>query len=141
MNLKKGEIIFAATHAELLNSVLGTHYKAWMKSGTKLRDGKWLWMIELTNSKSSAGFINKLVGTERISEKHLGTEFTFENHNTYVNAMMTGKPYDASDRVVFDVVKSGYSRRYIFRGVFRLNKEECTQTENIWDLIMPEYSF
>lgn len=135
--MKSGEFVYARTHADLLNELLGTNYKAWMKSGIRLPDGRWLWMIELGNFVSPSGWKNRLVGN-KISEKHVGRDFVFE-HNTYKNALLIGKKFDSSDRVVFDMDKSGSHRKYVFRGVFRLNKEESTLDENVWDLIMDEY--
>ncbi len=138
--MKVGDCIYARTHAELLNELCGTNYKAYMKSSKKLPDGKLLWMIELGDFVSSSGWINKLESSDRISEKHIGDDFSFDKHNTYVNAVIDWKDWDDSDRVVFDIVKTGTSRKYIFRGVFRLNKDECTLNENVWDLILDKYN-
>ena len=138
--MKIGEVVYARTHADLLNELLGTNYKAWMKSGIRLPDGRWLWMVELGNFVSTAGWINRLVGMGKISEKHIGRDYVFEGHSTYKYALLTGDKFDDSDRVIFDMDKSGSMRKYIFRGVFRLNKEESTLDENIWDLIMDEYN-
>lgn len=138
--MKIGEVVYAKTHAELLNELLGTDYKAWMKSSIKLPDGKLLWMIELGNFVSASGWINRQVGFDKISEKHIGTEFDFDAHNTYKGAIIDRQPWNCADRVVFDMIKSGTSRKYVFRGVFRLNKESSTVDENIWELIMDEYT-
>ena len=134
--MKVGECVYASTHAELLNELLGRHYKAWMKSSLTLPDGKMLWMIELGDFVSPAGWKNKLVSNTRISEKHVEKGFTYKEHGTYKGGYW---PYPMV-RVVFDVRKDGYRRKYIFRGVFRLNTEECKLDENIWDLIKDEYT-
>ena len=139
--MKIGESVYANKHVEFLNELLGTDYKAWMKSSRKLSDGKLLWMIELGNFVTKAGFINKLVGQDKISEKHSEKDFAYEGHNTYKRALSNGQSWDYSERVVFDVVKLGSSRKYVFRGVFRLNKEESTVEENIWNLVADEYKF
>ena len=138
--MKIGEIVYARTHAELLNELLGTNYKSWMKSVKELPGGSVLWMIQLGNFVSSSGWINKLVGMNRISERHIEKDYAFERHNTYKGSIIDGQYWNSADRVVFDIVKNGSNRIYIFRGVFRLNKEESTVDENIWDLIMDEYS-
>lgn len=138
--MKIGEVVYAKTHAELLNELLGTDYKAWMKSSIKLPDGKLLWMIELGNFVSVSGWINRQVGFDKISEKHIGEEFDFDAHNTYKGAIIDRQSWNSADRVVFDMIKSGTSRKYVFRGVFRLNKESSTVDENIWELIMDEYT-
>ena len=44
-------------------------------------------------------------------------------------------------RVVFDLVEFGSYRKYIFRGVFRLDKEKCTYSKNVWHKISDEYKF
>ena len=72
------------------------------------------------------------------TETHLGTIFDFE-HNTYQHALETGQYFDDSDRVVFDIVKQFGRRKYVFRGVFRLNKAKCTLCENVWELVLSEY--
>ena len=136
--MKIGEFVYANTHAELLNELLGTNYKAFMKCAIKLPDGKLLWMIELGNFVSKSGWINRLTSTVRITEKQVAREFT--GHVTYRKALLENEYFDSRDRVVFDIVKGWNSRKYIFRGVFRLNKEESTDEENIWDLVADEYT-
>ena len=138
--MKIGEYIYAKTHAEFLNELLETDYKAWMKSSIILPDGKRLWMIDLGNFVTSSGWQNVLIGNNKISEKHISKDFAFENHNTYWGARQSSKSWGPETRVVFDIVKGGSSRKYIFRGVFRLNREESSIEENVWDLIMDEYN-
>ena len=139
--MKRGEIICAKTHAELLNKVLGTNYKAWMKSSIKLPDGRLLWMIELGSSISPAGWINKMTSANSISEKHVGGNYAFSGHETYVGSRVNGISWDPSDRAVFDILKIGSVRKYVFRGVFRINTEKSSLYENVWDLILDEYNF
>ena len=139
--MKVGEIVYARTNADLLNEVLGTNYKAWMKSSIMLPDNKRLWMIELGNFVTTAGWKNTLLGGTKLSEIHVGGDYTFDSHNTYWGARQSGKSWGPEIRVVFDIVKGSYSRKYIFRGVFRLNREESSISENVWDLIMDEYNF
>lgn len=38
--MKIGDCIYAKTHAQFLNQILGKEYKAWMKSSYELPDGK-----------------------------------------------------------------------------------------------------
>jgi hypothetical protein len=138
--MKIGTIIYANTHAAFLNELLGTSYKAWMKSGYNLRDGRLIWMIELGDFVGPSGWINKLVSRECISERHTDMNFQFE-HNTYKNAVRTGAYWNDAERVVFDIVKTSFGRKYIFRGVFRINREKSSISENVWDLVMNEYQF
>lgn len=137
--MKSGEYIYARTHAEFLNELLRTHYRAWMKSSICLPDGKRIWMIELGHFVTHAGWINQLQGTDKISERVV--TLAYETHNTYKRALIKGAPFDDSDRIVFDIKKSGSYRKYVFCGVFRLNKEQSTVDENVWDLITDEYEF
>ena len=138
--MKIGEYIYAKTHAEFLNELLGTDYKAWMKSSIMLSDEKRLWMIDLGSFVTPSGWQNVLIGNNKISEKHIAKDFAFENHNTYWGAKEARKEWGPDTRVVFDIVKTSCSRKYIFRGVFRLNKEESSVRENVWDLIRDEYT-
>ena len=89
--MRIGEYVYAETHAELLNELLGTNYKAWMKSSIKLPDGRLLWMVDLGNYLSSSGWINRLSGINKICEKHTGREFAYEAHNTYKGALINGR--------------------------------------------------
>ena len=136
--IKIGESIEAKTHAEFLSKLFKKEYKGYMKSSKKLSDGKLLWMIELGPFETSSGWINQLASKNLITETHIGITFEF-GHNTYKRALLDGQPFDASNRVVFDIVKSDVRRKYVFRGVFRLNIEKSSLNENIWDLIMSEY--
>lgn len=136
--MKIGESIEAHSHAEFLSKVLKKEYKGYWKSGKKLADGKFLWMIELGSFETPSGWINRLVSKNLITETHVGITFSFE-HNTYKNALLTGQKFDDSDRVIFDIIKKETHREYIFRGVFRLNKINSSVKENVWDLIMDEY--
>lgn len=136
---KIGTTIEAKTHAEFLNKVLGKDYKGFQKSAIKLPDGKLLWMIELGEFVSPSGWINQLVSSNLVTETHVREEFEF-GHNTYKNACLTGRNFDDADRVIFDIIKNGEKRKYVYRGVFRLNKTKSSLKENVWDLIMDEYN-
>ena len=129
-----GKVIYARTHAELLNQLLNKHYKAYMKSSIKLPDGKLLWMIELGNFETPSHWINQFNCLGEISERHVGNSYEYEGHGTYFDSKMRNIYWDDSDRVVFEKVQvSPCERKYIFRGVFRLNKNKCTLDENIWE--------
>ena len=134
---KIGDTIYARTHADFLNQLLSTNYKSYMKSSLHLSDGKLLWMIELGSFVSPSGWINRLE-SNLIRESHVGPRFEY-GHNTYKRALEMRQYFDSSDRVIFDIVKTGQGRKYIFRGVFRLNREQCTYNENVWELALSEY--
>lgn len=84
--------------------------------------------------------MNELVGRQ-IREEHVGSKFEFDSHSTYKYALETGKKFCDADRVIFDIKNKSGQRKYIFRGVFRLNKEKSTVSMNVWDLVKDEYFF
>jgi len=139
--MKTGEFIYAKTHAEFLNTLLGTNYKAWMKSTMPLPDGKNIWMIELGRYESTSGWINKLESPDEFTETHCHDEFT--THHTYVYAIQNYIPLGANyvDRAIFEIVKFANKRKYIFRGVFRISKEKSTIKQNVWNMISDNYYF
>ena len=138
-SVRVGDNFYAKNHADFLNQILRTQYRAYFKSAIKLADGKLLWMIDLGPYISQTGWINQLVSKDRIVEKHNGLAFE-GGHTTYKYAIETGAFFDDSDRVIFDIEKGKTERRYIFRGVFHLNKTESSLYENVWDLIKEEYT-
>ena len=140
--MKANEVIYARTHAALLNQLLNKNYKQYMKSSIKLPDGKLLWMIELDSKESPSHWINQLITNEKISEKHVGEVYEYKGHGTYIDALERGIYWDDSDRVVFQKVESqNQSRKYVFRGVFRLNKKACSSPENVWERVSDQYNF
>ena len=140
--MKTNDVVYARTHAELLNQLLNKKYKAYMKSSIKLPDEKRLWMIELGNFVTPSNWVNQLTSAECISERHVGKDYEYECHGTYLDATIRHIYWDDSDRIVFEKVQlSPYERKYIFRGVFRLNKERCTLNENVWEKISDQYFF
>lgn len=140
--MKANEVIYARTHAALLNQLLGKSYKQYMKSSIKLPDGKLLWMIELGHFVTPSHWMNQLITDEKISEKHVGLDYEYECHGTYLDALKRRIYWDDSDRVVFQKVEfPNQGRKYIFRGVFRLNKNACTLNENVWERVSDQYNF
>lgn len=142
--MKLNDTIYAKTNAEFLNQLLNKNYQAWMKSSIKLPDGKLLWMIELKDDETASHWINNVQkdNPNVISELHVGKDYEYEHHGTYLDSIKRGIDWDDSDRVVFDKLQdSKRVRKYIFRGVFRLNKEKCSLTENVWEKISDQYCF
>lgn len=140
--MKTNEFIIARTHAEFLNQLLKKNYKAFMKSGLSLPDGKWLWMIELSHKPSSSGWINMLID-DTLTEEFVGSEKSFITHDTWLGCKLNGKlpnkcyPY----RVVFDIIQFDKYRKYVFKGLFLINEEKSTLKMNVWDRISNEYNF
>lgn len=140
--MKTNDVIYARTHADLLNQLLDTNYRAWMKSSIKLPDGKLIWMIELGNFVTSSSWINQMLNEYEISERHVGKDYEYECHGTWLDSKIRHIDWDDADRIVLEKVQiSNKSRKYIFRGVFRLNKEKCSVDENRWEKISDQYYF
>lgn len=141
--MRLNDVIYAKTHYEFLNNLLGTNYKAFMKSGLTLADGNWLWMIRLGKYLGKWGWINYLETPDKLIEDFTGNgEFESPEHITYVKARKIGKHVPAfENRVIFEIVDCGNTRKYIFQGVFTLDINECTDDTNIWIKIADEYNF
>ena len=107
--LKAGETIYAKTNAELLNTLLGTDYKRYMKAYRFLRTGEMLWMPRL-DGKVRSGWRN-IMQNGHIIEEYVG-----------------GQPYPreidmglvARRRIVFE--KCDWGKYFVFRGVFELEQ-------------------
>lgn len=134
--MKTNEFVIARTHKDFLNTLLELNLTGYQKSSKKLSDGTLLWMIRLDGKVSDAGWRNYLAAPDEIIEEHVGNEFVFEKHHTYVSG---GKLFE--NRVVFDLVEVGTYRKYIFRGVFMIDKEKCTLNKNVWHKISDNYTF
>lgn len=134
--MRTNEFVVARTHKDFLNDVLDLTLGGYQKSSKLLDDGKLLWMIRLDGEVSKAGWRNYMESSDRLIEEHTEHDYAYQNHHTYV-----GSGENFEDRVVFDVVEYGTSRKYIFRGVFRLEKEKCTVNRNVWYKISDKYVF
>ena len=142
IGLKLNDIIYAKTNADLINQLLNTNYKSWMRSSIKLPDEKRIWMIELGNFITPSCWINQLISADCISERHVGNNYEYQGHGTYWDALQRNIAWDASDRVVFEKVQTSTKiRKYIFRGVFCLNMERSTLNENVWEKNSDQYFF
>ena len=107
--IKAGEIIYAETNAELLNGLLGTHYKAWMKAYRFLDTGEMLWMPRL-DGKVRSGWKDTMQN-HQIIEEFVGGPYPSE----------IGIGLKGQIRIVFEKFdREGY---FIFRGVFELEPD------------------
>ncbi len=108
--IKAGEVIYAKTNAELLNTLLGKRYKAWMKAGYPLRFGEMLWMPRL-DGKVRAGWRNTMQNGQ-IIEEYVGGQ-------PYPSNIYDG--LNIKRRAVFEKRdRGGY---FVFRGVFELESD------------------
>ena len=134
--MRTNEFVVARTHMDFLNKIFGLSLGGYQRSCKKLEDGKLLWMIPLGYFISKAGWRNYLETPDKIIEEHVEHEYAYQNHHTYVGS---GKEFE--DRVVFDFIEYGNTRKYVFRGVFRLDKEKSILHRNVWYKISDKYNF
>ena len=110
--LKEGDIIYADSHADLLNQVFGTNYKAWMKSVWNYNDETVVWMVRFNQERS--GWYNSFVSNSRIREENIYRRRYWNNrHIRYVD----------KKRIAFEIDDSKAYRKYIFRGVYVYDEE------------------
>ena len=122
--IKAGEVIYAKSNAELLNTLLGKHYKAWMKSYIPLDVGEMLWMPRL-DGVVRAGWRNTMQNG-KIIEEYVG-----------------GRPYPSNinlglevrRRAVFE--KCDWGKYFVFRGVFEL-ESDFTLLRRVLELVSDE---
>ena len=113
--MKTNDFFYADTHAEFLNNVFGTNYKQWMKSVWEYDIDTIVWMVRF-DKETRDGWRNSFINENELLEENL---------------ILTRKKYDGAPlrellslrRIVIAIDESGYRRRYIFKGVFALNKE------------------
>ncbi len=124
-----GQSIYARTHAQFLNEVVGTNYKQWMKSTYPLSDYSDIWMIRFTpEGISNAGWINTLSQNGKLLEERL-IAAVYPSHK---------RGLFARTRVVFEIVETPYSgREYVFKGVFKCT--ECTRSYHKWYRVSDEF--
>ena len=107
--LKAGEVVYADTNAELLNKLLGTHYKAWMKSHIPLDVGEMLWMARL-DGVVHAGWRNTMQNGQIIEE--------YVGGHPYPSNINLG--LEVRKRAVFE--KYDWGKFFVFRGVFEVEQ-------------------
>ncbi len=107
--IKAGDIFYVGTNAELLNKLLGTHYKAWMKSCILLSDDEMIWMPRL-DSAVRAGWKNYMLNGKIIEEYVGGRPYP---DNIYLG-------FEVRRRAVFE--KCDWGKYFIFRGVFEIEQ-------------------
>ncbi len=105
--MKTGDIIFAKTHAEFLNKIFGTSYKAWMRCVWNYSDDLIVWMVRFNSVKN--GWRNSFISDDRIMEENL-------DNVTEWNGMPIENMHRR--RLVVEIVDVGRVRKYVFRGVF-----------------------
>ena len=125
--IKAGEAIYAETNAELLNTLLGTHYKAWMKAYRFLDSGEMLWMPRLDGDVRS-GWRNTMQNGQ-IIEEYVGGQ-------PYPNEIGIG--LKGQIRIVFE--KFDKEKYFIFRGVFAIDQSSSTFLRRVMNLVSEEFT-
>ena len=116
--LKAGDVVSVKTNAELLNTLLGTTYKRWMKTIRHLGNGEFIWIVDI-DGKVRSGWSNTWQNG-KIVERYV-------NDPPYPNNIYDG--LNITKRAVFEKRNAG-GRHYIFRGVFEL-EEGATLTHRV----------
>ena len=124
--IKTGEMIYAKTNAELLNMLLGKHFKAFMKAYRFLDTGEMIWMPRL-DGKVRSGWKNTLQNRQIIEEYVGGRPYPSE----------IGIGLKGQIRIVFE--KFDQENYFIFRGVFEIGSDS-TLTRRILRPIKDEIS-
>lgn len=114
--MEKGQVIRARTNAELLNTLLGTHYKQWMKSVYKYGNDAYIWMVKF-DDKLRAGWRNRFSNGDIIEE--LVDRSVTEWNRIPLEDM------DKMRRYVFER-REGY---YIFHGIYVIDLTRSNLTD------------
>ena len=108
-----GDIIRAKTNAELLNTLLGTHYQAWMKSVYEYANRR-IWMIHIDN-KNRNDWKNYKKGNIIVEENLRKYDF---------NGLRIDVRHNV-ERIVFSK-RDGY---FVFEGIYKYDKENSIDNE------------
>ena len=108
-----GDIIRAKTNAELLNTLLGTHYQAWTKSVYEYANRR-IWMIHIDN-KNRNDWKNYKKGNIIVEENLRKYDF---------NGLRIDVRHNV-ERIVFSK-RDGY---FVFEGIYKYDKENSIDNE------------
>ena len=112
MKFVLGDKIYAQTHANCLNYILGTKYRGWQRTCYNYNSNTIIWMFYKDNQER-AGYRNKIVGDRLIEE------------NVFHVKKWDGKPVNPDiNRIAFSINYYGSKRVYTFEGVFKYCPEE-----------------
>ena len=112
--MKNGDVTYAETHAEFLNKVFGTNYKAWMKCTWQY--GYWtVWMVRF--NEEDGGWNNTFEeNRQRIREENLDAGKTCSKNTALRNVDKT--------KIVIEIDDTGFNKKYIFRGIYKYDEEK-----------------
>lgn len=129
--IKTGDVIYAKTHATLLNNLLNTNYKQWYKCTYDLDDDTFIWMVYLDGTNNE-GHTNKFESDDIIIEefdKDMIKDKRFEHG--------LEKPY----RLVFEKIVTSNGRKYEFHGLYKLIDTSSNKYKRILKKVNAEYDF
>ncbi|MBQ8394181.1 MAG: hypothetical protein IJX49_01230 [Clostridia bacterium] len=121
---EKGKVFRADTHAEFLNKVFGTNYKAWMKCVWYYSPDIEVWMVRFYGE--TAGWENRFLNDDTILEVYKGKNIS--------KIGKAGTPYKIPVAIEDDFCP----RRYQIMGLFRYCDEESTLTRRIYRRVKDE---
>lgn len=114
LDFKKDEVFYANTHANFLNQVFGSNYKAWMSCVWNYDRNSIVWMVRF--NREIQGWTNVFVSPTEFKEENLqGAPYWGKNR---IEELLAKK------RIVFEIIETPSSRKYIFRGIYEYVKED-----------------
>lgn len=123
--IRRGEIFYVRTNAELLNKVLGKNMKGYMKCIYPLTDNYAL-LMHTFDRVTTAGWLNREIPNGTVVEQFVGNKKIYAAHE--------GLP-DHRYRALFEKHKD--EGRFIFKGVYKL-AEESTSNRRVWEKVADE---
>ena len=124
LKIHEKQLLYFDTHAELLNYLLNSNYKAWMKSWYILNNSYAIWIISLDYQV-------------RLGWRNRRTEDTI--YENYVYKYIPDDPLNHRNRLCFSIHNNSCKRIYVFEGVFKYVKTE--NNTRIWQKISDTYTF
>lgn len=118
------------THAEFLNEVFGTNYKAWMKCTWRYKRNAFVWFVRIDGGDRNE-FTNSWLNKDTIMQRYVGTERLYGG-----NPLQLDAPNDY--RLVFEIY-DGAIRKYVFKGVFLMDRKKSKETEMIFNKVSDCY--
>lgn len=113
-NMKTGDFFMARTHAEFLNKAFGTDYKSWMKAAWNYNEYYLVWMVKFDGIVRQ-DWRNVILNDDEILEENVGAENNDKNSYLF---------YRDKFRIAISVQGDSGYRKYVFKGVYRFNKEK-----------------
>ena len=118
------------THAEFLNEVFGTNLRAFMRCCWRYKSNAFVWFVRI-DGKERNKFTNSWLNKDTIIQRYVGNEGLFDGKPLLLDA-----PNDY--RLVFEIY-DGAIRKYVFKGVFLMDRKKSKETEMIFKKVYDCY--